>query len=93
LAPQKKFIVRFALSESFFPPIEIHHQFIQVLSGEIMGMQHIWKWYIELKNSRMDVRDDDHTGQHITSGTGYSRSGGLILVNYRVAVSELSAAL
>jgi hypothetical protein len=58
-----------------------------------MRMQHIWKWYIEFENSRMDVCDDDHTGRHITSGTGYSSSGGLILDNCRVSVSELSAAL
>lgn len=56
------------VSQAFFP-IEIYHQLIQVLVDDIVRKQHIWQWCIEFENSRTDVHDDDHTGQHIISVT------------------------
>jgi len=64
-----------------------------VLVDDIMRKQHIWQWRIAFENCRTDVHDCDHTGQHITSETHYSRNGGPILDYHRVAVSEFSAAL
>jgi hypothetical protein len=49
------------------PPVEIHCELVTVYGGNVMAISNVHKWCRELESGRVNVKDEQRSGQPSTS--------------------------
>jgi hypothetical protein len=49
------------------PPVEIHYELVTVYGGSVITVQHVRKWCREFDSGRVNVLDEQRSGQLSTS--------------------------
>jgi len=57
----------FFVGKKKVPPVEIHCELVTVYGGNVMAINNVHKWCREFESGRVNVKDEQRSGQPSTS--------------------------
>jgi hypothetical protein len=77
------------LSTKKVPPVEIHHELVTVYGGTVMAIQHVRKWYREFDSGKVNVKDEQRSGQPSTLADPVQDIDAALHANRHMAIAQL----
>jgi hypothetical protein len=72
-----------------FPPVDIHRDLVTVCGANVMTVHHVRKWYNEFDTGRVNVMDEQRSGQPSTSADLVLDIDAAVQADRRVIIAQL----
>jgi hypothetical protein len=70
-------------------PVEIHHELVTVYGANVITVQHVCKWFREFDSDRVNVMDEQRSGQLTTSDDLVQDIDAAVQADRRVSIAQL----